>query len=225
MANTDTLPYLERNPRSVEEGRSSGTSPLVLLLHGRAAEAKTIFSIEGLLDPEFRVIAIQAPFDSELGGFEWFPPEAESMLETKNIRPVNKSERMLTRDIQFHVERTGSQNSPLFLWGFSQGAAMALLIGLRGTIQTTGIIPMSGFLPNSVRGWKQWNTNLRVLLAHGSNDEVLSKEASQKTRIFLESKSVAVEYVEYYEYKGRHKMSMESVAYINRWIEQLTSPT
>ncbi len=208
-----SLSYLERHPQSAPV---EGTPPLVILLHGRGAWAKTIFSIEGLLDPRFHVIAIQAPYPSAIGGFEWFHPlEDAGGNEIADATRFDESERLLTREIEAHIERTGSAQSPLFLWGFSQGAAMALIIGLRGTVNATGIVPMSGFLPSPVREWKHWNTDLRVLLAHGTNDEVLSVESSKNTQAFLESKGIAAEY---YEYKGRHKMTLDSIAYINNWI-------
>jgi len=204
-------------PRSSTEG----TPALVILLHGRGAWAKTIFSIEGLLDPRFHVISIQAPYPSAIGGFEWFHPLAETGdSEIADATRFDESERLLTREIESHIERTGSAQAPLFLWGFSQGAAMALIVGLRGKLQVTGMVPMSGFLPSPIKRWKQWNTKTRVLLAHGTNDEVLSVESSLNTQSFLESKGIPVEY---YEYKGRHKMTLDSIAYINNWIAQFRS--
>ena len=193
--------------------------PLVILLHGRGAWASTIFSIEGLLDPQFHIIAIQAPYPSAIGGFEWFPPlEDAGGTEIADTTRFDDVERLLTSEIASHIERTGSAHAPLFLWGFSQGAAMALIVGLRGIIRTKGIVPMSGFLPSPIRAWKQWNTDTSVLLAHGTNDEVLSTESSRSTQAFLESKHIPVEY---HEYKGRHKMSLEAIAYIDHWMKRL----
>lgn len=214
-----SLEYLEQLPRVAPVGAAP---PLVILLHGRGAWAKTIFSIEGLLDPRFHVIAIQAPYPSAIGGFEWFHPlEDAGGNEIADATRFDESESLLTREIQSHIERTGSSPAPLFLWGFSQGAAMALIVGLRGKLQITGMVPMSGFLPSPIRRWKQWNKNTSVLLAHGTNDEVLSTESSKKTQAFLESKGIPVEY---YEYKGRHKMTLDSIAYINNWIAKFTTP-
>lgn len=212
FVNQDTLPFLERMPRTTTDG----IPPLIVLLHGRGAEAKTIFSIEGLLDPRFHIISIQAPYPSAIGGYEWFHPQEETgSSEIADAARFDESERLLTREIQSHIERTGAFRAPLFLWGFSQGAAMALIVGLRGKLPITGIVPMSGFMPSPIKRWKQWNTNVRVLLAHGTNDEVLSTESSLNTQSFLKSKGVPVEY---YEYRGRHKMTLDSIAYINNWI-------
>jgi phospholipase/carboxylesterase len=211
-----TLPYLERSPRDTP----GDPAPLVILLHGRGAEAKTIFSIQGLLDSRFCVIAITAPYPSSIGGFEWFHsnPRAGDE-EIDDAERFDDAEKILTNDITLHIKRLNAEKSPLFLWGFSQGAAMSLIIGLRGEIKVKGIVPMSGFLPSPIRRWKNWNTNVHVLLAHGSRDEVLSPETSRNTQRFLESIGIAAEYQ---EYNGPHKMSLTSIAYINNWIKQLS---
>jgi phospholipase/carboxylesterase len=210
------LPFLERNPKELSDAKP----PLIVLLHGRGAEAKTIFSIQGLLDPRFHVVAITAPYPSSIGGFEWFHPNPRAGdEEIDDAERFDDAEKILTNDIKLHIERLNAEKSPLFLWGFSQGAAMSLIIGLRGEIKVTGIVPMSGFLPSPIRKWNRWNSDIHVILSHGSNDEVLLPETSQHTQAFLESIGIPSEY---YEYKGPHKMSLNAIAYINNWMKHLS---
>ena len=210
------LPFLERSPKQL----SDKNPPLVILLHGRGAEAKTIFSIQGLLDPQFHVIAITAPYSSSIGGHEWFHPNPRAGdEEIDDAERFDDAEKILTNDIKLHIERLNAEKSPLFIWGFSQGAAMSLIIGLRGEINVKGIVPMSGFLPSPIRKWNRWNSDIHVILSHGSNDEVLLPETSRHTQAFLESIGVPSEY---YEYKGPHKMSLNAIAHINDWMKQLS---
>lgn len=176
-----SLPFLERIPKQ----QSDNATPLIFLLHGRGAEAKTIFSIQGLLDPRFHVIAITAPYPSSIGGYEWFHPNARAGdEEIDDCERFDDAEKILTADINLHIERLNAKNSPLFIWGFSQGAAMSLIIGLRGKIKVTGIIPMSGFLPSPIRKWNRWNSDIHIILSHGTNDEVLTPETSKHTQAF-----------------------------------------
>ncbi len=212
--NHQDLPFLERSPRDP----SLSQPPLLVLLHGRAAEAKTIFSIEGLLDPRLHVLAIRAPYESELGGYEWFHPGTdETREEIKDAKRFNESEAILLENIQSHITRLGMESNDLFLWGFSQGAAMCQILGLRGKLKPMGVVPMSGFLPTPVRRWHEWSRHSKFLIAHGTNDEVLSQDSSLAAKSFLESKGVDVEY---HEYKGRHKMTLASVAFVNDWIKK-----
>src|SRR5438093_12920395 len=111
-----SLPYLARTPRkSVDR-----PSPLLILLHGRGAEAKTIFSIEGLLDPRLHVIAIRGTYESAIGGYEWFwDPEVRN-IEIQDADRFTESENLLTENVQYHLTRTQIDVQNLFLWGFSQ---------------------------------------------------------------------------------------------------------
>jgi phospholipase/carboxylesterase len=211
-----SLPFLERTPRE-----AVATSPLLILLHGRAAEAKTIFSIEGLLDPRFYIIAIRGTYESEIGGYEWFHPDKARSDEINDAERFDESENLLTKEIQEHIDRISVDPNNLFLWGFSQGAAMSLILGLRGIIHPKGVVPMSGFLPSPVRQWERWNTKGEYLLVHGTNDEVLPVTTSLDAKDFLESKGI---HATYHEYRGRHKMTLDSIAFINQWILQQASP-
>ena len=204
-----TLPYLERVPRV-----ASAAVPLVILLHGRAAEEKTIFSIEGLLDDRYHVIAIRGTSVSELGGYEWFhDPEVKSR-EIEDEAHFLDSERLLTSDIALHRARV--QPGSLFLWGFSQGAAMSLMLGLRGVVKPRGVVPMGGFLPSPIKRWTEWDKSAEYLFVHGTNDEVLPPQSSLDAKAFLDSKGIRTEYK---EYRGRHKMTLDSIRFIDEWIK------
>ena len=211
------LHYLERPPKGPTPGVGApATPPLLVLLHGRAAEAKTIFSIEGLLDPRFHIVAFQAPFTSELGGFEWFrPEEKEQRRELWQGDRFSDAEKQLTESIPDYVSRSGVDPSRIFLWGFSQGAAMSLILGLRGVLRPLGVVPMAGFLPSPIKQWPTLDKHAKYLLVHGTNDEVLPTSSSLSALKFLLEHGLSAEY---HEYRGRHKMTLDSIAYINNWL-------
>ena len=216
--NEPTLHYLERLPTDHSGGPHP---PLVILLHGRGAEAKVIHSIEGLLDKRLHIVAITAPYDSEINGREWFRPREAVPGDIRYAEQFAEAERILTGDIHAHCARLAIDQSRIFLWGFSQGAAMAAIIGLRGTIRPLGVIPMAGFLPTPVRDWGAWDTHSRFLFAHGTEDEVLAPKTSLDAIDFLTAHGVQAEY---HAYRGRHKMTMDSIRFINEWIVRLAWP-
>lgn len=213
-----TLTHLEREPKTPGEG----ASPLIVLLHGRAAYAKTIFTIEGLLPANYHVLALQAPFSSDKGGFEWFKPnEAGRSDEITEVSRFTESEDLLTAEITGYRSDKGLSNSPLCLLGFSQGAAMCFLLSLRGRLGVKAAVPMSGFLPQPVGSWESVDTSTKFLITHGTQDEVLPPATSISARDFLLSKQIEAEY---HEYRGRHKMSLSCLHYVNAWLgKQLTS--
>ncbi len=205
------LPYLERLPRI------QSTSPaVIIMLHGRAAKAETIFSVEGLLDPTLHIISIRATYRSPKGEFEWFLPyDYEHPLQSFSEEHFKDSEGTLTYMISDLLKEKNIDENNLYLLGFSQGAAMSYIISLRGNIKPKGVIAMSGFFPRPIETWRSINAKSEFLITHGSNDEVLPTSESIFAHNFLTSKGISSEY---YEYKGRHKMTPALLEHVNIWI-------
>ena len=211
------LPYLERLPR-----KPSANPPLVIMLHGRAAKAETIFSVESLLDAEFHVISIRATYPSSLGDYEWFLPyDYDHPLESFSEDHFKKSENLLTGMIKELIKEKKISEEQLFLLGFSQGAAMSFILSLRGDINPKGVIAMSGFFPRPLMKWNSFNTSPKFLITHGTQDETLPTSESIFAHEFLTSKGISSEY---YEYKGRHKMTPVVLDHVNNWIRSQLSP-
>lgn len=207
------LTYIERTPREPSEG----TAPVIFLLHGRAAYAKTIFAIEGLLDPRLHVIAVQAPFQSELGGFEWFVPKKKETPEAEHDYRAEESEALLTSTIQSLLQVKPIDPDFLYLLGFSQGAAMTFVISLRGEIEVRGAIPMGGFLPEQIKKWEHLSKHTKFYLAHGDHDEMVPMQKSIDSNEFLISRNIQSEF---HEYRGRHKMSLSSLRDADAWLKR-----
>jgi len=212
MSELYPLPYLERLPRE----SAPNSAPVLILLHGRAAKAETIFSIEGLLDPGFQVISIRATYDSPKGDYEWFLPyDYEHPLESFTEDRFLESEELLTKQIQAMMTEKDISADRLFLSGFSQGGAMCHILSLRGKIKAKGVIPMSGFFPRPVTKWPLPVSLPSYLITHGTRDEVLPVSESKVAVDFYKEKNAEVEY---YEYNGRHKMTIPLIKKINEWI-------
>jgi len=209
------LPYLERLP-SVP----SINPPLLIMLHGRAAKAETIFSVEGLLDPSYHIISIRGTYPSQKGEFEWFLPyDYDHPLESFSEDRFKDSENILTEMILELLKEKGFTEDRLFLMGFSQGAAMCYILSLRGKIKPKCVIPMSGFFPRPIMKWGSTNTSSEFLITHGTDDEVLQPSESIFAHEFLTSKGISSEY---YAYKGRHKMTIPLLKHTDNWIKQHT---
>ena len=193
----------------------------MVMLHGRAAKAETIFSVEGLLDPTLHIISIRAPYPSSKGEFEWFLPyDYDHPLTSFSEEHFKDSETVLTEMILMLLKENNISESKLFLLGFSQGAAMSYILSLRGKINPKGVIAMSGFFPRLIEKWESINKKSEFLITHGNNDEVLPTSESIFAHNFLTSKGISSEY---YEYKGRHKMTPQVIELINNWIRNHTA--
>jgi phospholipase/carboxylesterase len=186
------------------------------MLHGRAAKAETIFSVQGFLDPSFHIISIRGTYESPLGEYEWFLPyDYDHPRESFTEQHFAESENILTEMIQELIREKGMEAEPLFLMGFSQGAAMSDILALRGNIKPRGVIPMSGFFPRPITAWTSLSHSSQFLITHGREDKVLPTSESIFAHEFLSSKGIMSEY---YEYKGRHKMTVPLLKYTSNWI-------
>ncbi|MFI5263546.1 MAG: alpha/beta hydrolase, partial [Candidatus Kapaibacterium sp.] len=204
---------LERLPKEKND-----LVPLIIMLHGRAAKAETIFSVEGLLDPEFHIISIRGTYASPKGEFEWFLPyDYDHPLDSFSEKHFRESENILTEMIVGLLREKGVKEDRLFLMGFSQGAAMSYILSLRGNIKPKGVMPMSGFFPRPILKWNLLSTSGKYLITHGTEDKVLPASESIFAREFLTSKGISSEY---YSYKGRHKMTIPLLKHIDTWIKQ-----
>ncbi len=190
------------------------------MLHGRAAKAETIFSVEGLIDPDIHIISIRGAYSSPKGEFEWFLPyDYDHPLESFTEEHFRESEETLTQMIAALLQDKNISSDRLFLMGFSQGAAMSYILSLRGRIQPRGVMAMSGFFPRPIMNWGSISTSTRYLITHGTEDEVLPPSESIFAHEFLTAKGISSEY---YSYKGRHKMTIPLLKHTNDWIKQNT---
>lgn len=212
---SEALIYLERTPRSGD----LATAPVLVLLHGRAARAETIFSVEGLLDPAFHIIAIQGPYASPLGEFEWFLPyDYGHPLQSFSEAHFAEAEARLTSQISSMVHERGITNDRLVIGGFSQGAAMSHILALRGILQPSGILAMSGFFPRPLLEFPIPKTMPSYFISHGTHDSVLPISESKFAYDFCTSHGLTAEF---YEYNGRHKMTIPLLEKVSSWVNAL----
>jgi phospholipase/carboxylesterase len=185
----------------------SGEMPLVVVLHGRGADAFDLADIAPSLDGGYRFVFPNAPkpFEPYPGmafGWSWFdgwPPEGRSFPESRAAM------------LKFLDEiRDRYPTSKLVIAGFSQGALMALDLGFR--IDAAGIVAMSGALHE---GEMPELSPRPVLIVHGTGDDVIPVIAARRTRLVLEEHGLAPEY---HEFPMGHWVTPESLAVVREFL-------
>jgi phospholipase/carboxylesterase len=113
----------------------------------------------------------------------------------------------------------GIPASRIILAGFSQGAAMALYVGLRYPQKLAGIMALSAYLlfPERLQGeHSQANAGTPVFVAHGTQDPVVPYFLGEAVRAALEAGSWPVEW---HSYPIPHSVSQAEIADIGRWMQ------
>lgn len=205
-----TLQFLERVP----SGKPAGASlPLVILMHGRGADASDLADLAPMLDRGYRFLLPNAPKPFEMMpgysvGYTWFdgwPPSGSSFAESRA---------RLLEFIDQSLEKYPTPPGKLVLAGFSQGGMMALDAGFRTPHPVAGIVCMSGAIYEEDLAVR----DERVLIVHGTNDAMIPVVAARRTRRLLEEHGLEPEY---HEIPMEHEVTAESLALVSEFIHRV----
>jgi phospholipase/carboxylesterase len=168
--------------------------PLVIVMHGRGADANDLADIASYLDNGYRFLFPNAPKPFEMYpgmsfGYTWFdgwPAEPESFRES----------RQLVLELLDHaLEQYPTPPGKVIVCGFSQGGMMALDIGFRTEKPIAGIVCMSGALNEDEL--PPLESTIPVLVIHGTDDDVIPVVNARRTRAILEDHGVDTTYQEF----------------------------
>jgi phospholipase/carboxylesterase len=161
--------------------RSGPAAQLVVFLHGYGADGNDLIDIGRAWQqylPQAAFVSPHAPEPCSQApvGRQWFP----LTFRDQNERwvGVNKAAPVLQRFLDAELDRHKLPPSALGLVGFSQGAMMALHVGLRRAHAPAAIVGYSGVLvvPPDV-AIEAFAAEIKsrppVLLVHGDNDELI----------------------------------------------------
>lgn len=128
--------------------------------------------------------------------------------------------------IEALIQKENARGIPcerIFLAGFSQGCAMALLTGLRYPEKLAGIIALSGYLPlhqQMPEKAAQANKNTPIFWVHGDFDPVVPLAMAQMSRELLNSMGYPIEW---HQYPMEHQVCMKEVQAISAFIHKHTT--
>ncbi|MGM9514914.1 alpha/beta hydrolase [Roseateles sp. DB2] len=214
---------------TIELQTQAAPAASLIVLHGLGAsgddfvpvcQAMDLRSVGGL-----RVILPQAPERpvSINGGYRmpaWYDIGLDaSGQRVEDERGLRESQRQIEALITQEVER-GIPASRIVLMGFSQGAAMALMTGLRHAQRLGGLVALSGYLP--LAGTTQderhaANADVPLFLAHGDADEVVLPARGLASKAELERLGYDLQW---HSYPMAHEVCMEEIADVAGFIRQ-----
>jgi phospholipase/carboxylesterase len=177
----------------------SGNPPrqAVVLLHGYASDGEDLISLgthwQDLL-PDALFVSPNAPTVSEINpmGFQWF-----ALDHGKPDYRVEGARQGSTAIIEFLQDlwaQTGLAEKDTILVGFSQGAMMALHVGLALERPLMGVIAFAGALIPPERFEQGKSPKPPICLVHGDQDQVVPPESSTFAAGVLRANGFEVSY-------------------------------
>ena len=193
--------------------------PLVIVMHGRGADANDLADLAPYLDGEegYRFLFPNAPKPWNAGGgmtfgFTWFdnwPPEPKSFEESR---------RLVLDFLRAAPTRFPTPRGKVVLVGFSQGALMALNVAFQTEVELAGVVAMSGALHEIELDALAARKELPILIVHGIYDEVIPLLAAHRARRTLENHGLSPEY---HEFPMGHQVTAESMAVVAEFIRRV----
>lgn len=171
---------------------------LVVLLHGYGADGRDLIDIGNAwadLLPHTAFVSPHAPDPCGQApvGRQWFPLTFRDPHEL--TRGAAAAAPTLLAFLEAELAKLALPPERLALMGFSQGAMMALKVGLGPELRPAGIIACSGMWVDAATPREAPFTNAPpVLLMHGEDDEVIPAQALFGSAQALSAAGVPVEW-------------------------------
>ncbi len=201
----------------------------VLLMHGLGADGNDFVPIVGEMDfsaiGNVRFVFPNAPIMPVTinGGYKmpaWYDIVATDLGRQEDEAGLRKS-RLSIEDLLAREKARGIPANRIVIAGFSQGCAMALMVGLRHEEKLAGIVGMSGYLPIAVTTAaerSQANATTPIFLAHGRHDEVVPIVRAAASKQALDTLGYTVEWK---EYPMPHSVCAEEIQDLNEWLAKV----
>ena len=168
---------------------------LVVLCHGVGADGRDVIGLaphwaDLLPDAAFAAPHAPFPYDQAAFGRQWFSLADRSLPSLE--AGVRTAWPVLDRFIDAELGRLALPADAYAIVGFSQGAMMALFVGLRRDVPPRAIVSYSGALiaPGALADERR--NAAPVLLVHGTEDDVVPPQLTRHAEAVLHAEGVPV---------------------------------
>lgn len=194
----------------------------MILMHGLGASGDDLYPLaKTLANGRLRVVLPHAPMRAVTvnGGWKmraWYDIIGADLESRQDATGVAESAAVIKQLIAAEKER-GFPAEQIFLAGFSQGAAMALHIGLRYAEKLAGVVCLSGYLLFAENTPSADAASPKIFQAHGNFDSVVLPQWAHTSRDILLEKGYDLTYR---EYSAPHVITPNELDDLNEWLKQ-----
>ena len=207
-----------------------GDSPVatIIIMHGLGADGHDFVPIAEQLDlSSVGPVRFLFPFAPVIpvsinGGMAmpaWYDILSADLVRREDEVGLRQS-RLQVEELIASEKARGMAANRIVLAGFSQGCAMALMVGLRHPEALAGIVGMSGYLPLAATlaaEHTQASLSTPVFMAHGSRDGVVALPRASASRDALQAVGYAVEW---HEYPMEHSVCPQEIADLEMFLKR-----
>ena len=198
----------------------------ILLMHGLGADGRDFVPVAEQLDllpvGPVRFVFPSAPMVpvSINNGYvmpAWYDILGTDLVKREDEAGLRHSQASIEALISREKER-GIPANRIVVAGFSQGCAMALMVGLRHAERLAGIVGMSGYLPLAALTPAERsaaNQDVPIFLGHGTRDGVVTLARATASRDALTALGYSVDW---HAYPMEHSVCPQEIADLEQWL-------
>lgn len=211
-------------------------SASIIVLHGLGSEGRDFAPLVTELDlsaagpvrfvfPDAPLRKVSVHGDTPLRA--WYDPRPVA-AETGALSTQDEDGlRASCEVVQALIDREAARGVPpghVVLLGFSQGAVMTLMAGLRAPQRLAGLVVLSGYLPLSIATEAEAsaaNRDVPIFMAHGRQDPVVLPARAETSR----DKLLRLGYdIAWHDYPMGHEVCPREMRDLNGWLSVLLAP-
>jgi thioredoxin 1 len=198
--------------------QGSESDRLLLLMHGYGADERDLGGLLGYLDPEGHFVTVlpRGPVAAP-PGFSWF--DLTSSDPVAAVQGFADAVAAIDDLLDSSCDEHGLKREQAVVGGFSQGAGIALALGLGRSERTrpAGVLAMSPFIPAELLALDlDAARDIPVLLQHGTSDPMVPVARTRELANTLANAGVPIVYG---EFPMGHEVALESVQQAHAWLE------
>lgn len=203
----------------------------ILIMHGLGADGRDFVPIAQQMDLSsvgpVRYLFPNAPTIPVTinGGYvmpAWYDILVSDLVKREDEAGLRQSQ-MQIEEIITNEKARGIPANRIVVAGFSQGCAMALMVGLRHAEELAGIVGMSGYLPladTTAAEHTAASLKTPIFMAHGTRDGVVVLPRAIASRDALAAMGYSVEW---HDYVMEHSVCPQEVLDLEAFLKRVLS--
>ena len=189
---------------------------LLVMVHGYTGDENSMWIFSRAVSSPTHLIAPRALYPLQNGGYSWV--KAKDTYETSHVEDFIHPADVLMKNIDHWIITNTPQVNEIDLMGFSQGAALSYIMGLKFPHRFRKIACLSGYFPEDRESLfsKPVRTETRYFIAHGKNDNIVPARMSREAFDILQRQDILVEYA---EDDSGHKLGVENFQALKKFFD------